>query len=336
LGQVVAYVSWPFVAYTIRMVEWFAQFSGGVIVFGELSWIWIIAFYALLFAVTAWGKEIREKFSNIRPVVVFSGLVVVVSLVWQAALSAPDGKLHVTVLDVGTGSAILIQTPQGRYVLVDGGPSARRLSDGVGRRLPLFHRELDLIVVASPLEEHVAGLPPVIERFPIGEVLWAGAPNLSREARYLEETLVDVGVPVNTAQIGQVVDLGEGAWLEVLTVGERGATLLLVWNNFRMVLPLGADFDALDSLNIGKAVGPVTALLLADSGYAPVNPPEWIENLHPQLVLLSVDAGDYQGLPSPETLEAVKGYTLLRTDLNGWIHLRTDGEQLWVNVERGD
>jgi hypothetical protein len=41
-----------------------------------------------------------------------------------------------------------------------------------------------------------------------------------------------------------------------------------------------------------------------------------------------------QGLPSPETLEAVKGYTLLRNDRNGWIELITISEQLWLEVER--
>jgi hypothetical protein len=30
----------------------------------------------------------------------------------------------------------------------------------------------------------------------------------------------------------------------------------------------------------------------------------------------------------------VDGYTLLRTDRNGWIQLSTDGEQLWIEVER--
>jgi beta-lactamase superfamily II metal-dependent hydrolase len=39
------------------------------------------------------------------------------------------------------------------------------------------------------------------------------------------------------------------------------------------------------------------------------------------------------GMPSKETLEAVEGYTLLRTDQNGWIELSTDGEQMWVEVE---
>jgi len=74
--------------------------------------------------------------------------------------------------------------------------------------------------------------------------------------------------------------------------------------------------------------------LLGDSGYAPSNPPEWIDKLQPRVVLLSVSAADKEGLPSPETLELLQGYTVLRTDRNGWIELSTDGEQMWVNVER--
>ena len=81
-------------------------------------------------------------------------------------------------------------------------------------------------------------------------------------------------------------------------------------------------------------LGPVTALLLADGGYAPLNPPEWIERWRPQVVLLSVAAGDEQGRPDPQVLRALQGRTLLRTDQNGWIELSTDGERLWVGVEK--
>ena len=42
----------------------------------------------------------------------------------------------------------------------------------------------------------------------------------------------------------------------------------------------------------------------------------------------------YPNLPSLETLQVLEGYTLLRTDENGWIELTTDGEQMWVEVER--
>jgi beta-lactamase superfamily II metal-dependent hydrolase len=93
------------------------------------------------------------------------------------------------------------------------------------------------------------------------------------------------------------------------------------------------DFEAMEVLEQGKSVGRVTALLLAQSGYAPLNPPEWIAALNPQVVLLSVEAGNPDNVPSLETLAALEGYTLLRTDENGWIELTTDGEQMWVEVE---
>jgi hypothetical protein len=49
--------------------------------------------------------------------------------------------------------------------------------------------------------------------------------------------------------------------------------------------------------------------MLADRGYAPVNPPEWIANLHLQVALLSVAAGDRDRFPFPETLAALERYT---------------------------
>jgi beta-lactamase superfamily II metal-dependent hydrolase len=131
-----------------------------------------------------------------------------------------------------------------------------------------------------------------------------------------------------------VLDLGKGAVLRVLSANGRGAVLLLEWGSFSALLPFGMDVEALESLQHDTGITPVTALLLAESGYAPLNPPEWIEKLRPEVVLLSVAAGDREGRPSPETIAAVQDYTLLRTDRNGWIELSTDGQRMWVEVER--
>jgi beta-lactamase superfamily II metal-dependent hydrolase len=120
----------------------------------------------------------------------------------------------------------------------------------------------------------------------------------------------------------------------VLTVGPRGSVLLVEWGNFRALLPVGMSFEALDELHNGADIGPVSLLALADSGYGPSNPPEWIANLNPETILLSVSAADENGLPDSEVLETIKDYELLRTDQNGWVEITTDGTQLWVNVER--
>jgi beta-lactamase superfamily II metal-dependent hydrolase len=143
-----------------------------------------------------------------------------------------------------------------------------------------------------------------------------------------------MGIPIQAAQEGQILDLGDGASLNVLRVSGRGAVFLVQWGNFNVLLPIGMDFDAMESLQNDESLPPVTALLLADSGYKPVNTREWIEHWNPVLALLSVGSGDWRGLPDNETLIAVQGYNLLRTDINGWIDLSTDGNQLWIEVER--
>ena len=165
-------------------------------------------------------------------------------------------------------------------------------------------------------------------------MLWAGPAQGSYPARDLQARFIEMDLHVVPAKKGQTLELGDGASLRVLEVGKRGAVLLLEWGSFQALLPIGLDFETLEGLQSKNELGEVTVLLLAESGFAPVNPEEWIDELNPQLVLLSVAAGDPEGLPSPETLEVVEGYNLLRTDRNGWVKLSTDGEQMWVQAER--
>ncbi len=73
-----------------------------------------------------------------------------------------------------------------------------------------------------------------------------------------------------------MLDLGSGVTLKVLDVSPLGSTLLIEWNGLRALLPIGENFDTLDHLQNGKTVGPVTVLLLSQSGYAPLTPPKWI------------------------------------------------------------
>lgn len=341
LGQLIAYLAWPFLAYTIRVVEILAEIPGSAITIGEVSFFAVVVFYSILLVWILAGSRIRDWLTSRNlelPTRTWFGAITVLGLVtvlvWQAALSKPDGKLHLTFLDVGTGDAILITSPTGRYLLIDGGPSTSRLSDGLGRRLPLTNRKLDYLIIGASEEEQLGALPQNLDRFPPGNVLWAGPFSTSRSARQTRETLTEMGIPIQAAQEGQILDLGDGASLNVLRVSGRGAVFLVQWSNFNVLLPIGMDFDAMESLQNDESLPPVTALLLADSGYKPVNTREWIEHWNPVLALLSVGSGDWRGLPDNETLIAVQGYNLLRTDINGWINLSTDGNQLWIEVER--
>ncbi|MCK7481810.1 MAG: hypothetical protein M0C28_35025 [Candidatus Moduliflexus flocculans] len=52
-----------------------------------------------------------------------------------------------------------------------------------------------------------------------------------------------------------MLDLGDGATLTVLTTGPRGAVLLLEYQNFRALLPVGMSFEALEELGYGERPG---------------------------------------------------------------------------------
>ncbi|RPJ20963.1 MAG: ComEC/Rec2 family competence protein [Chloroflexi bacterium] len=341
LGQIAAWAAWPFVVYTIRLVEIFDRLPHGTIFFGDFS-IWVVIFfYAALLSVTFGGARLKEWFRSVKrdqlKVPAGTGIIVLVLallLVWRAATTVPDDYLHLTFLDVGSADAVLIKTPTGKHVLINGGPSVTILSDELGRRLSTFNRKLDWLVIAGTEEDDVAALPRVIERYPPDAVLWSGNTQASFSSGVLNEYLSLSDIQVINAEPEHLLELGDGATLRVLTTGPRGAVLVIEWKNFRALLPIGMSFEALDELRAGASVGPVNVLSLADSGYAASNPPEWIANLNPELVLLSVDAADENGMPDSEVLESVKDYDLLRTDQNGWVEITTDGQRMWVNVER--
>lgn len=341
LGQFLAYLAWPFAHFTILAAELFGALPGAVLATGKISgWI-VLGFYALAVAAYLGRGQLKTRLGELKkiwqPGLALFLLSAVAVLAWQSARGRPDGRLHITLLDVSAGAqsgeAVLIQTTGGRFGLVNGGPSATRLSDALGQRLPTFERRLDYLVVAGVEDAQLQALPTVMERYPVDQALWAGEVAASNASRQLNARLIEMNVSVEAALPGQALDLGEEARLEVLYAGPRGATLLLSWKNFRMLLPMGLDAAALDEIGDGREIGQLSALLLPASGYAPLNPAEWAQNMRPQVVLLSVSAKDSGGLPGAKTLSAWQDYSLLRTDLNGWIEIETDGEQMWVQVE---
>ncbi len=335
LGTLAAWVAWPFAAYTDRAVEFFNRLPHGVIVLGDFSPLFVILFFGILAVLTFGGVRVKQALRPLlAPSVIITALGIIVFLVWSAVFQAPDGRLSLTFLDVGSADAILIQTPSGRSILVDGGPSPSRLAGDLGVRLSAFDRSLDWLVIASTQEQQVAALPRILDRFSVGNVLWSGNLDASWSAGELDRSFAASQTPVTSAYPGAQLDLGEGARLKVQSVTPRGAILLVEWQGFRALLPLGINIATLNDLETSKVIGQVTALLLADSGYAPSNPPGWISALHPQVAVLSVAAGDPNGLPDQSVLDSLAGITLLRTDRDGWITLSTDGVGLWVEVER--
>ncbi len=331
LGKFAAFFAWPFALYTIRAVEFF-NWKSWVLYFNNIP-LWLpILFYGILFSMTFLTDSLKKLLKLVREFALIAALFILFTCVvftWKYSFAGPDGRLHVSFFDVGSADAILVQSPSGRSVLINGGPKATLLSESLGRTLPPFSRQLDWLIIASTDEDQMTALPRILDRYPPSNVLWSGNPHASFSARLVDEWLTENQIPVAQAELGQRLELGDGAFIEVLAEGARGSVLLIEWKNFRALLPIGVDIQ---SLNMDADT--LDVLLLADAGYAPSNPEAWIKQMNPQLIVLDVAASDEFGMPSQETLDAVGGYTLLRTDMNGWISISTDGDSMQIEVER--
>ncbi len=178
LGQLIAWFAEPFAAYTIRMVEWFDVLARSSLLFMEVELWHLILGYTLLLGVTFNWDELKKRIQalsgSLRAIALTTTLMFLFActiMIWRASATTGDGQLHITFLEAGSADAVLIQTPDGRNVLINGGESTSKLSDELGRRLPYFSRKLDWLIIASTQEEQLAALPRLVERVPPENVL---------------------------------------------------------------------------------------------------------------------------------------------------------------------
>lgn len=337
LGQLLAWATWPLTAYTLAFVQFFADIPGAAISLGEVAPAVVVIFYGALFIVT-WAlsrpPDERPKWwttfaKESLPAGGASVLALGIVMAWGAAFSVPEtpGQLRVTVLDTGPDPAVLIQTPAGRAVLVNGGSSGGALTRGLAQYLPLFQSKLDVLVLAGADEAALGGIPDVLARYQAERVVVTGAAGKGAAYAAVMTTLSQQGPAPQSAAGRPVFDLDDGITLRVLADGVHGSSLWLEWQAFSLALPLGvtkpAEADALAAANPAAA----TVLVLAEQHQAVAE--TLAEAWDPMIIAIATAPAG----PAADT-RALAGRTLLRTGERGALMVTTDGRQMWVEAGR--
>src|SRR3989344_2270805 len=143
-------------------------------------------------------------------------LLCIVIVIWYATLREDrHGLLTVSFLDVGQGDSIYIDAPSGRQVLIDGGKNSI-----VMRRLasvrPWWDRTIDVVIPTHPDADHIGGLVDVLARYKVGMIIRSRGEGDTQTAKALVEAMKQEGSQNIVAMRGQIVDLGDGAYLQIL------------------------------------------------------------------------------------------------------------------------
>lgn len=325
LGIIVATLALPFTRYTIRMVSLISQFPGAEISLPKFNVLWLAIFYALLFFLTVVTPDkrrevINKAFSAGTAILFLTGAVF---LVWNIVLTQPDGNLHISMVD--NEGTIIIQTPDGKILVIGGGPSPSHLNQVLGEMLPYNKKRLDTMIIASTAREDIMALTGSIDKYVPDKVFTTISPDVNQTTRTVFTKLTEQNVPITNVQVGQRLDLGTGIAIEILALEERGAVLWLTWENFSALIPAGKVGTA----SLHPPFGP-NVLLLPDNMKAGELSLEIINRWSPSVILLPLEESDLPFQGQHEIFGFLEDYPVISTLDYSWVRITTDGEKLWI------
>jgi competence protein ComEC len=372
-AQTLGWLAWLFLSYLLAVVQGFDSLphSSFAVSTGSTYYVW--GYYVILAGAIASVKHrkhladfflpltsgIRRALQDIlKPRLGFSPkwvilpLLVVAILVWSAALTMPDGKLHVSFLDVGQGDAIAIRLPNGQDILIDGGPDPQKIILALSKELPFWDRTIDLVVCTQPQADHVTGLIEVLQRYKVKQVLEPGVSYNSSVYQEWLRAVEDKRIQHNIARAGQEIDLGKGIKMEVLNppaklfegttddVDNNGVVLKLSWGEISFLFTADIREDIELELIGQRANLRSTVLKVAHHGSRTSTSEQFLAAVDPEVAVICVGKGNPFGHPSPEVLQRLitrlGEENVYRTDEDGTVEFITDGERLWLKPERSE
>lgn len=267
--------------------------------------------------------------------IVLAAIVAVYVAAGAWYLASRPRYLTVVVCDVGQGDAILIRTPAGQDVLIDGGRTDGSVLACLGRYLPPWDRTIELVVLSHGDADHVGGLPQVAARYRIGRAVSNGVPSQSQVYAAWLEALQRQGVAQEVAAAGDWIDLGParaeviwpGAGADRTNTNESSVVLRLAYGSSTALLT--GDIGAEAELAILATGADVSAQLLkvAHHGSRYSSDPAFHAAVQPTLAAVSVGTGNSYGHPGQEALDRLSaaGALVYRTDQDGDLVFRGDG-----------
>lgn len=303
------------------------QIASGVL---ALSGAWLAA---------SWRSRMRRGLCGVLAIGLFEVLAM--------RLGAPRDVLRITAIDVGQGDALLIDLPDGRAMLVDGGGFVGSPLD-VGERalLPLLRRRrrgrLDVMVLSHPHPDHYKGLVSVARHVEVGQLWDNGTSRGNAGAGQLVAALGRAGTVVRNP--GQLCDRQHrfgGATVDVLApcpaavplrrANDNSLVLRIRFGKRRALLTGDAEqeqeHDLLDEADLRADF-----LKVGHHGSRTSSGARFIAAVRPGWALISCGIRNRFGHPALSTLTTLRqnGAVVWRTDWHGAVEWQTDGSEVRV------
>jgi len=275
--------------------------------------------------------------------------------VWQEIFELSKDFLKVIFFDIGQGDSIYIETSQGHQILIDGGPSGKRILEKLSGEIPFWDKSLDLVILTHPDADHLSGLNYVLGRYKVENILWSGVEKDTKTFQYWQENLKKEAekekANIVIAQRGQKITAGksriyilypfrslESDFSDKNTNDTSVVAKLSFFEN--SFLLTGDITEKIEKQILEKEIEPpyqdfnieADVLKISHHGSKNSSSKKFLENVMPKIAVISCGKNNPYYYPHQRVLSNLEefGISILRTDQKGDIKIISNGTELFV------
>ncbi len=264
---------------------------------------------------------------------------ILTSLIFIALLAViftqkEEKPLKISILDIGQGDAIFIQTPNNKTLLIDAGRDRTVLSE-LGDSMAATVSQIDTIEISNPDLDHIGGFPFVMEKYRVNRIISAGTNHESLEAfEKIENLAKEKRIPVDRpkSDTKYVIDSKANVTYTILWPEENvrdweinaGSIIgLLEYSGHKVLLTGDAPKEVEDELvkKYPELLRNIDILKVGHHGSRTSTGTSLAKLARPKYALISAGLNNRYGHPHKETIDTLQkvGAKILVTSEDGRI-----------------
>ena len=298
-----------------------------------------------------WFEEQRKKYKEIFSD--YGKLIFIVILFFICAISVAlifkiisPQKLRVSFLDVGQGDAILIQTPSGKSMLVDGGRS-NVILERLTNEMSYFNRDIDVMVATHPDADHVTGLIPVLEKYNVKKIVTSPAEGDTKIFSNLTKNIENENADIYIAESGDEINFHDGVIAKILypsknyiankkDTNDASVSMQIIFGNETFLLTGDLSSKREGELIVNGLNKNITVYKAGHHGSKTSSGEQLLSYIRPEYAVISAGENNSYGHPNIEVVNRLQKYAkeILSTIDRGTISFLTDGRTIKTETRR--